>query len=133
MGLKTMSLLSGATVAATGGTALNFVDDGVSVSNGLHLACSSDSNFETRRQVTFKVRPFTRDAKTGKWNKDKKSVTLVLPRPQTDGTVVFETIRIERELLPSTTQADIDEFMKVACQLILDTDASGFWNNGSLS
>lgn len=133
MGLKTMSLLSGATVAATGGTALNFVDDGVSIANGLRLACTSDTDYATRRQVTFKLRPSTRDTKTGNWTKDKKSITLVRPRPQTDGQVVFETFRIEREVLPSSSAADNDEFGKIAMQLILDADAAGFWANGSLS
>lgn len=133
MGLKTMSLLSGATVAVTGGTASNYVDDGVSIANGLRLACTSDTDYATRRQVTVKLRPPTRDTKTGKWTKDKKSITLVIPRPQTDGQVVFEALRIEREVLPSTTAAELDEIMKVGIQLMVDSDVAGFWQNGSLN
>lgn len=133
MGLKTMSLLANASVGFTGGTALNFVDDGVSIPNGLHVVCTTDADFTTRRQVTFKYRPSTLDAKTGKWTKDKKSITLVRPCPQTDGSVIFETIRIEREVLPGSTAADKAEFNHIGAQLLNDSDLGGFWDNGSLS
>lgn len=133
MGLKSMSLLAAATIAPTGGTALNFVDDGVGISNGVHLVCSTDTNYATRRQVTCKVRPFALDPKTGKYTKDKKSMTLVVPRPQTDNSVVFETLRVERELLPSTTAAEALEMNKLAVQMLIDSDCTGFWDNGSLA
>ena len=98
MGLKNMSLLASATVSATGGTALAFSDDGVSIANGLHLIVPADADYQTRRNVTVKYRPPTIDAKTGVYSKDKKSICLAKPVVLTSGAVVFNTIRIEREV-----------------------------------
>lgn len=133
MGLKTMSLLASATLSATGGTALVFADDGVSIPNGVHLIVPADADYQTRRQVTVKYRPPTLNAKTGAYGKDKKSISLALPQVLSDGTVVFNTIRIEREVHPSLAQASVDELNKLGAQLLFDTDVTAFWATGSLT
>lgn len=133
MGLKTMSLLSAATVAASGGSALVFADDGVTIPNGVHLIVPADSDYQTRRQVTVKYRPPTLDAKTGAYGKDKKSITLVLPQVLSTGTVVFNTVRIEREVHPSLAAATCVELNKLGAQLLSDTDLDAFWATGSLT
>jgi hypothetical protein len=133
MGLKSMSLLSGATVAATGGAALAFSDNGVSISSGLQLVVPSDTDFQTRRVVTAKVRPATLDAKTGEYGKDKKSLSLSKPIVLSTGRVVFNTIRVEREIHPSLSAAECLELNKLAAQMLVDTDCDGFWSTGSLS
>jgi hypothetical protein len=133
MGLKNMSLLAAATVAASGGTALVFADDGVTIPNGLHLIVPADTDYQTRRNVTVKYRPPTLDAKTGVYGKDKKSMCLAKPVVLADGRVVFCTIRIEREIHPSLSAADCVELNKLGAQLLADADTDGFWANGSLS
>lgn len=133
MGLKTMSLSAGATVAASGGSALAFAEDGVSIPNGLHLIVPADANYATRRQVTVKNRPAVYDARTGKFNKDKKSVTLVMPYQNTDGTMVYSTIRIERELYPMESPENAVELNKLGAQLLVDSDLEQFWATGSLT
>lgn len=133
MALKNMSLLAGATVSASGGTALAFSDDGVSISNGLHLVVPADTDYQTRRQVTVKYRPPTLDTKTGAYGKDKKSMSLALPMVLSTGQVVFNTIRIEREVHPSLSAANAEELCKLGAQLLTDADAANFWANGSLS
>lgn len=133
MGLKSMSLLSGATVAASGGTALALAEDGVSIQNGLHLIVPSDTDYQTRRQVTVKYRPPTLDAKTGSYGKDKKSISLSLPMTLSDGRVVFNTIRLEREVHPSLSAANAAELCALGAQLLVDSDVTQFWATGSLS
>jgi len=133
MGLKTMSLLAGATIAASGGTALGFTDDGVTIANGLHLVVPADADYQTRRQVTVKYRQPTLDAKTGVYVKDKKSISLALPIVLTSGAVVFNTIRIEREIHPSLSAAEALELNKLGAQLLTDSDVENFWAAGSLS
>lgn len=133
MGLKNMSLLSAATVAASGGSALVFADDGVTIPNGVHLIVPADSDYQTRRQVTVKYRPPTLDAKTGAYGKDKKSITLVLPQVLSTGTVVFNTVRIEREVHPSLAAATCVELNKLGAQLLSDADLDAFWATGSLT
>lgn len=132
MGLKNMSLLASATVSASGGTALVFANDGVTIQNGLHLIVPADTDYQTRRQVTAKYRPPTLDPKTNSYSKDKKSISLSKPMVLTDGRVVFNTIRIEREVHPSLAAADAVELNKLGAQLLSDTDTDSFWATGSL-
>lgn len=133
MGLKNMSLLASATVAASGGSALVFADDGITITNGLHLIVPADTDYQTRRNVTVKFRPPTLDPKTNSYGKDKKSVCLALPVVLTDGRVVFNTVRIERELHPSVSAATATELNKLGAQLLVDTDTDAFWATGSLT
>lgn len=133
MALKNMSLLTGATIAASGGTALGFAENGVSIPNGIQLIVPGDSDYQTRRSATVKYRPPTVDPKSGSYGKDKKSVTLVQPIVLADGRIVFNTLRIEREMHPSVSSADCTEFNKLGAQLLTDTDTDNFWANGSLS
>jgi hypothetical protein len=133
MGLKTMSLLAGATVASTGGAALVFADDGVTIQNGLHLIVPADAVYQTRRQATVKYRPPTLDVKSGAYGKDKKSISYAVPVVLTDGRIVFNTIRIEREMHPSVTASDAAEMNKIGAQLLVDDDVAAFWATGSLT
>jgi hypothetical protein len=133
MGLKNMSLQSGATVSASGGTALAFADDGVSIQNGVHLIVPGDADYQTRRQATVKYRPPTLDARTGAYGKDKKSISLAQPVVLADGSVVFNTIRIEREVHPSATAAAALDLNVLGAQLLVDSDVTAFWATGSLS
>lgn len=133
MGLKTMSLSASATVATSGGTALVFAEDGVTIQNGLHLIIPADADYQTRRQATVKYRPPTLDAKTATYSKDKKSISLSKPIVLADGRVVFNTIRIEREVHPELAAADAVELNKLGAQLLTDADTDAFWATGSLS
>lgn len=133
MGLKNMSLITGGTVATTGGAALTFAEDGVSIQNGLHLMVPADADYQTRRQVTAKYRPPVLDSKTNVYGKDKKSLTLTQPIVLADGKVVFNVIRIEREVHPSVTAAAALDLCVLGAQLLVDADCVAFWATGSLS
>jgi len=133
MGLKTMSLLAGATVSASGGTALVMAEDGQTIQNGVHLIVPADADYQTRRQVTAKYRPPTLNSSTGAYGKDKKSISLALPLVLSDGKVVFNTIRIEREVHPSLSASEAEELCKLGAQLLVDSDVTAFWATGSLS
>jgi len=133
MALKNMSLLSSATVAVTGGTALVFADNGITIANGLQLTVPADVDYQTRRVVTAKVKPPAITVGSGQYGKDKKSLTYVTPIVLTDGRVIFNTIRVERELHPSLTIAQAAEINKIGAQMLVDADTDGFWATGSLS
>lgn len=134
MGLKNMSLQEGAvSISATGGTACVFADDGITIPNGLHLIVPADADFQTRRSLTVKYRPPTLDPKTSQYTKDKKSMCLARPLVLADGRVVFNTIRIEREIHPSSTTAQRDEMNILGAQLLIDADPGSFWATGSMT
>jgi len=133
MALKNMSLLAGATVSASGGTAQVFADDGVTIQNGLHLVVPADADYQTRKNATVKYRPPTIDSKTGKYSKDKKSISYTIPVVLTDGSVVFNVVRIEREVHPSVSAEAALEMLVIAAQLCVDADVAQFWATGSLT
>lgn len=133
MGLKNMSLLTGATLSASGGSALVFADDGVTIPNGVHLVVPADADYQTRRTVTVKYRPPTIDPKTGSYSKDKKSISYTQPVVLASGAVVFNVVRIEREVHPSTSAAAALDLINVGSQMISDSDVTAFWATGSLT
>lgn len=133
MGLKNMSLVTAATITVAGGSPLVFADDGQTIQNGVHLVVPADTDFQTRRQLTAKYRSPTLDSRSGTYGKDKKSISYAVPVVLATGQVVFNTIRIERELHPSTTIAAAAEMNKVGAQLLVDSDVDGFWSTGSMS
>lgn len=133
MALKNMSLLTGATITASAGSALVLAEDGLTISNGLHLIVPADADYQTRRQMTVKVRQPTLDAKTGVYGKDKKSVSYALPMILADGRIVFNTIRIEREVHPTCPAASVTDLNKIGAQILTDADLDGFWATGALS
>lgn len=133
MGLKNMSLAAGATIAATGGTALVFADNGITIANGVQMVVPADTDYQTRRTVTAKFKPPAVNVATGQYGKDKKVLSLVLPQVLTDGRVIFNTVRVEREVHPSLAAADALELNKLAAQLLTDSDTDAFWATGSLS
>jgi len=133
MGLKNMSLLAGGTVSATGGTAQVFADDGITIQNGVHLVVPADADYQTRRSATAKYRAPVVDPKTGTYTKDKKSISYTVPVVLASGAVVFNVLRIEREVHPSSTAAAAAELNVIGAQLLSDADCTAFWATGSLS
>lgn len=133
MGLKSMSLLASATVSASGGSALAFADNGASIPNGVQLVVPADTDYQTRRSVTAKVRQPQVDPRTGLYSKDKKSLSLTKPIVLSSGQVVFNVIRVEREVHPSLSAAEATELNKLGAQMLIDSDTDAFWGTGSLS
>ena len=123
MGLNNASLLQGATVAASGGTALAFSSLGGSPGNTLYAI--DDPDIRTRRDIvcnTTAARPKS-DAPNG------------YPTPRTtldNGNVTVNTIRIEMSTDVETTDAEKLELRSIAAQVLVDSDFLEFWDNQSL-
>lgn len=132
MGLKNMSIASGATVSVTGGTAVVFADDGVTVPNGVHLVVPADTNYATRRAATAKYRPPVLNS-DGTYDRDKKYISFVWPMTLASGKIINNVIRVEREVHPEFSAANCTDFNKLAAQLLVDSDLDNFWAAGSLS
>lgn len=132
MGLKNMSIPSGATLAPTGGTAKVFADDGVTVQNGVHLMVPATTDYRERESATFKFRPPSLLA-DGTYTRDKKSASYNVPFIRADGKVVNNVIRIEREVDPEFSAAEALDLNIMAAQMLFDADVTNFWSAGSLS
>lgn len=132
MGIKTMSLLSGATLSATGGTALAFTDDGVAINGGVHLVVPATADYRVRESATVKYRAPVLQA-DGTYLRDKKSISFNVPQILANGKIVNNVIRVEREVHPELSAANATALNKIAAQLLFDTDLDNFWAAGSLS
>lgn len=132
MGIQSLSLATGATVSATGGTAFTLTPDGVSVPNGVHVVKASETDFRIRPNATFKVKQPTVDS-LGVYTKDKKSVLYVQPKILASGQTVFNLVRIEVEIHPETSASDAADLRKIGSQLLFDADTDAFWISGSIA
>lgn len=132
MGIKSMSLLSGTTLSATGGTAMVFTDDGLTINNGVHLVVPATTDYRVRESATFKYKAPALQT-DGSYTRDKKSVSFNVPQILASGKVVNNVIRIEREVHPELSAANATALNKIAAQLLFDTDTDNFWAAGSLS
>jgi len=130
MGLKNMSISTGATIGVTGGTAKVFADDGVTIPNGVHCTVPATADYRVRESATWRYRPPTLSA--GKYSRDSKTVSLTVPMALADGTFVNNTIRIERTVHPEMSAANATDLNKLAAQLLTDSDSDNFWAAGSL-
>jgi len=131
MTLRAMSLLTGATITPSGGTAKVFADDGVTVQNGVHLVVPATTDYRVRENVTFKYKPPTL-LNTGVYTRDKKEITFVIPMLLASGLVSFNVFRISREVHPEFSAANATDFNKLACQMLAgDSDTDAFWATGS--
>lgn len=127
-----ITLKKGATGAAvTAGTDAIFVDDGLTVSNGIHIVDSSSTNFVTRAHATFKNRAHQL-LPDGTYSKRKLDFNVTTPIVLASGAVSFPVFRGNMELHPEMSAAQILELKMLACQLIIDAELTDFYNYGSV-
>lgn len=133
MGAKSFAISKGATVSITGGTAINFADDGQTIANGVHVVNTGATDIRLQESVTLKTRRAT--LKDGVFvNKDKKTHVFSKPYLLANGTISYGVVRQEIELHPdvpnfATEQADL---RKTACQLWFDAELEAFNANGTI-
>jgi len=133
MSLQNATLMDGATaMAPTGGSTMTFTPDGTVVPNGVHTANSAQTDFRIRENMTIKVKNPSLGT-DGVYSKDKKSITYVEPKILASGKVVFNLIRIEREVHPESTAAEALNLSMMGAQILSDSDFLSFWSGGSLS
>lgn len=135
MGLQNATLLVGATVSATGGVATTFVSNGAPVTGGIQVVDSANTNAVTRASLTFRnIKQAVLDIVTGLFTgKIKRQAQLVRPKVTASGRVVFPLIRIELEVSPESTDAEVSALLNEGAQLLIDADFTSFWKIGSTS
>jgi hypothetical protein len=130
MSVQNGAILKGATITPSGGTSVTYSADGQTVPNGVHLIDASTADYRVRPNVTLKCKLPSVD-NMGVYSKDRKSCLLVIPKMLASGKVVFNLVRVEREIHPESTAAEALEFNTQAAQFLTDADYSSFWSAGS--
>lgn len=120
---------TGCTVTA--GTDITFTNDGVEVKNGKHVADVSEANFVIRKNLTVRNRnPVL--SPDGTYTKAKRTLTLVHPKILADASVTFNVARIELEMHPESSAAEVNDLCLQAAQLCFDADLANFRTVGSI-
>lgn len=132
MSVINMTFKTGATLAPTGGTDLVFAPDGLTIQNGLHMIVPATTDYRVRQQATLKYKAPSLGA-DGTFSKDKKSISYSVPIVLASGLVVFNVIRIEREVHPEMTAAAALDLNVIGAQMLFDSDMTAFWASGSLA
>lgn len=132
MSVQNASISAGATISATGGTAVNYTPNGITIQNGIQLIDAAITDYRIRPTLTLKVKAPVLD-KDRVYSKDRKSMLLVEPVLLASGRVVFNLLRIEREVHPETTAANTLSFNTKGAQLLTDADFTSFWSAGSIA
>lgn len=135
MGLQNATLLVGGTVSASGGTSTAFVPNGASVTGGLQVVDSTNTNAVTRASITFRtIKQAVLDYVSGLFTgKIKRQIQLVRPKVLSSGRVVFPLIRIELEFHPDNSDGEISALLNEGAQLLVDSDFISFWKIGNLA
>lgn len=118
-------------VSVAGGSDITFALTGQSVTNGLNVSVTEDSDYRTRRNATFKSR--VPSVTNGVYTKGKNEVVFVLPLLLDDGQTVFNSVRIALEAHPALTPANVVDLRYIAAQLISSSNFDSFWNLGALA
>lgn len=133
MGLQNATVLDGATISATGGSAKTLSVDGIPVTNGIHLSDFSVADLRTRPNVTAKNRPAAYNKSTAKWTKGKREIVLTFPKILADGSIDYPLVRIDIEDHPECTDAELTKMFVWASQVFSDPDFTNFIKYGSLA
>lgn len=135
MSLINGSILAGATLSATGGTAVNYTPNGKVIPGGIQLIDASVTTYATRPQLTFRSKDPGLIQSAGiaipYYGKDKRSVVLCEPFIAANGSIHLNLIRIEREVHPELSAAAALGLNTKGAQLLFDSDYAAFWATGS--
>jgi hypothetical protein len=133
MSIKGLIINEGAAGCSTvGGTAVTFVEGSREVKNGTYVIDSSEANFMLRKNATFISREPSLNS-DGTYTKGKRQFTLVHPKALADTSLVHNLGRVQFELHPEMTEAEILDLRLSVAQMIYVAAVEDFYNIGTTS
>lgn len=135
MSLDGLVLKEGGTTTTSGGTDMTFGRSGKSVTNGIAIVNTGDSDILTREEIICVSKASNVNA-DGSMTKQKTKLQYTIPFETTDNGVVYSLVRVEIEVHPLQLSASatlIDTLREQGAQLLKDADTDAFWDTGSLS
>lgn len=134
MPLNAITLADTATsMSVTGGTVKTYTPDGQTVTNGLHVADNTVTDFRVKPHITWKNRNPQR-LNDGTYGKGKKDIIVTVPYlDASTGRVEFCTERYSSEYNPVIPAATRKNARYLLAQCLYDADAENFHTNGDIS
>lgn len=131
MSIQGSTILSGATISATGGTSSTLTLTGAEVKHGLQVADLSVADFRIRPFINFKQRQPVLHGKV--YNKSRNEAMICIPKVLADGSIAFPLARVSLEAHPEQSDAEVSKILAWAAQLAFDSDFTNFFKLGSLA
>lgn len=133
MPIKGATLISGPTLAATGGTSKTFTEMGETLNNGVKVTDLSVADARVRPVISAVNRPAKLGPAGVYISRDKRTLKLVVPKILASGAINPSIREIRMEDHPEVTDAEKAIIDGYAAQLMFDADFAAFRNNGSLA
>jgi hypothetical protein len=124
-----MSLLEGATITPTGGTALTVKASTNPQGTSIKAYVNEDEDLRTRRTMEFSVsEPKVNAASPNGYTLARNSIFAKIPFTLDNGLVTTHTIQIKMARDAEASSAEILEMRKLGAQLLIDGDLDDFYN-----
>lgn len=132
--IKDASLLIGATVALSGGTATPFIMlnqsgytvDGYIGTSGVSALTRTGLSFSTKQSKVSASAP-------SGYTQGRSKVVATVPKILANGERTLNTISIELSVDIETTEAEVNALKALAGNLLVDTDFAAFFANQALA
>lgn len=131
MALSNATLLTGATLSASGGSTLTFNPSGTEVPDGVELIDVGEADYRIRRRITCRAKMPSYNTALKVYSKGKRYVNIIFPKIIASGETVFPTVRMEFEDHPEQTAAERQDMRYIASQVAFDPDFTAFFTTGS--
>lgn len=125
-----ITLLDGGTSSTAGGANQEFDRSSTPVNNGYEYTDVAEADFFARQKVIL-VSRMPQVQSDGSWSKQKTSCRFVSPITLADGTISYNVTRVEIELHPESTAANLTEHREYAAQLALDSELDDLYVAGT--
>jgi hypothetical protein len=126
-----ITLKDGGTTATTGGTDQTFDRTNLPVNNGYEYADVDESDFFARQKVIVVTRAPQLQS-DGTWSKQKSSLRFVLPITLADGSISYNVARMEVEMHPEGSSANLAELREMAAQMAIGSAFDDVYVAGTL-
>lgn len=132
MSLSNLTLLAGATIAVSGGTAQTFAPEGTQVNRGIQVADVAVDDITERTVCVFKNTSGALQP-NGTFSKDRRTAKISIPELLEDGTLDYATLEVTLIKSPRRGATTVAALKNGGAQLIVDADTSNFWLMGATS
>lgn len=130
MTISSLSLLNGATITPTGGTAEAYNAGSPSSSNSVIAYCEADQDLRSQRTIEFSaVRPKASASAPNGYTQSRVNIFVKEPFALDNGAVTTHTTTIKMANDAEATQAEILERRKQAAQILLSAELDDFFYN----
>lgn len=130
MSLRNLALKTAPVISVTGTDDDQFLDDGVTINNGVRVMADPTEPIGLRRSIVFKHKPHN-PVGGGLYSKSKKTISCTRPFTGADGKPHHNTLRIEFDIDPEAPATAQEDLRIDAVQVCTSAAISNFLATGS--